>query len=235
MASSPDGDSHVFEVEFHLTDSSYPFIAASEANNCRVELAEMVPRPDDRYAEFFNVTGAEPSRLGTIAADHEGVDVTLLRGYENGGLFEFLVSDNCPALELAERGALPRHVEGRNGAGRIVAEIPSQYDPPAVVDAFLEDHPDAQIATKREKDAVAPLLSESAFRQALDAHLTDRQREVLRAAYEAGYYDWPRASTGEAVAEELDITSATFSEHIHAAERNLLTALFDGPGPAHVE
>jgi predicted DNA binding protein len=48
----------------------------------------------------------------------------------------------------------------------------------------------------------------------------------LSVAFEAGYYDWPRGCTGEDVAEELGITSATFSEQIHAAERNLLSAVF---------
>lgn len=234
MPPSP-GASSVFEVEFRLHDSAYPFVGASEASGCRVELAEMVPRPDGRYAEFFNVTGADPDRIETLAAAREGLDVTVLREYDNGGLFEFLVSGNCPAFRLAELGALPRRVEGRDGAGRIVAEIPAQYDPPAVVDAFLDDHPDAEIATKQEKDAVSPLFSESAFGQVLQSHLTDRQREVLRAAYDAGYYDWPRECTGEDVARNLDITSATFSEHIHAAERNLLTALFDEPGSNRIE
>ena len=33
----------VFEVEFVIEDSSYPFVGASEAEACRFELAEIVP------------------------------------------------------------------------------------------------------------------------------------------------------------------------------------------------
>lgn len=218
----------VFEVEFLLQNSAHPFIGASEEEGCTFELAEMVPRSDGRYAEFFNVTGADPDQIVTLAAARESVDINLLIEYENGGLFEFLVSGNCPAFRLAELGALPRSVEGRDGEGRIVAEIPPQYDPPAVVEAFLDDNPDAELTTKREKESVAPLFPQSAFRHVLQTHLTDRQREVLRTAFEAGYYDWPRECTGTDVAAELDIASATLSEHIHAAERKLLTVLFDG-------
>ncbi|WP_239642048.1 helix-turn-helix domain-containing protein, partial [Natrinema versiforme] len=47
--------------------------------------------------------------------------------------------------------------------------------------------------------------------------------EVLKAAFEAGYYDWPRGCSGEEVAAELGIASPTFSQHIlsliHISER----------------
>lgn len=218
----------VFEVEFVVLDSTYPFVGASAEADCTFELAEMVPRADGRYAEFFNVTGADPARIEALANGHGSVDASLLAEYDDGGLFEFVVAGNCPAHRLAELGALPRTVEGVEGRGRIVAEIPQSYDAPSVVGTFLEENPEATLAGKREKDAVEPLFAESAFRQALQTALTDRQREVLETAFEAGYYDWPRECTGEDVAAQLDISSATFAEHVRAAERNLLTALFDG-------
>jgi predicted DNA binding protein len=223
-----ESETPVCEVEFHLHDATYPFVGASEEIGCTFELAEMVPRTDGRYAEFFNVTGGDPERVEALAAERETVDVTRLAEYEDGALFEFLVSGQCPAFALAELGALPRKVEGVDGRGRIVAEIPAAYDPSAVVEAFLEANPDAELVAKRDKEAVNPLFSQSAFRQVIRTYLTERQREVLRAAFEAGYYDWPRETTGAEVASELGITSATFSEHIHAAERNILSVLFDG-------
>lgn len=217
----------VVEVEFRLRDDSYPFTGASAAEDCQFALAEMVPRPDGRYAEFFEVRGADPDRVEALAAGHDGVDVTLLSAYEEGGLFEFHVEGNCPAFRLAELGALPREVVGERGEGRIVAEIPPEYDSARVVGAFLDDHPDAELATKRRSESSTPPFSAAALRQGLQAHLTDRQREVLRTAFEAGYYEWPRGCTGEEVAAELGITSATFSELVHAAERNLLGAMFE--------
>lgn len=222
-----DSTTPVCEVEFHLSDATYPFVGASEATGAAFELAEMVPRADGQYAEFFNVTGGDPERVEALVADHETVDVTLLEEYEDGALFEFLVSGSCPAFGLAELGALPRTVEGVDGRGRIVAEIPPSHDPSTVVEAFLEENEDAELAAKREKNAITPLFSQSSFHQVVEAHLTERQREVLRAAFEAGYYNWPREATGEDVASALGITSATFSEHIHAAERNILSVLLD--------
>jgi DNA-directed RNA polymerase specialized sigma24 family protein len=53
--------------------------------------------------------------------------------------------------------------------------------------------------------------------------LTDRQREVIRTAYESGYYEVPRETTTEAVAAELDVDPSTVAEHLQRAERNLLS------------
>lgn len=222
------GSDSVVEVEFTLQNGAFPFVRVTEGDACIFDLAAMLPRPDGRYAEFFDVSGADPDRVQAVAADHDAVDVTLLREYEDGGLFEFLVTAECPAAKLAELGALPRTVEGFDGEGRILAEIPPRYDPAEIIGAFLEHHPEASLGSKRERETITPPFTRPAFREALYERLTDRQRQVLRTAFEAGYYEWPRQATGEEVAAELGISSATFSEHVHAAERRLLTAAFDG-------
>lgn len=217
----------VVEVTFSLDDPAYPFVHTSEVASCLVELVELVPRSGDRYAEFFTVSGADPARVRALAEEYDGVDASCLSEYEDGGLFEFVVTGDCPAGRLAKLGALPREVRGVEGRGRIVAEIPPGLDSRALVEAFLEEVTAAELLTKRETDSLTLRLSRSNRDRILDDRLTDRQREVLRAAYDAGYYEWPRESTGTAVAERLDITSATFSEHIHAAERKLLGLLFE--------
>jgi len=218
----------VLEVEFAVSDSTHPFVGVSEAEECRLELAEMIPRGGDTYAEFFNVIGTDPERVVDAAAPSEVTDASLVRAFDDGGLVEFQVPGSCPAVTLADLGAIPREIEGANGDGRIVAEVLPRADGSAVIETFLDENPDAELASKREKEAVTPLFSDSAFEQVLHAQLTDRQREVLRAAFEAGYYEWPRECAGEEVAEKLGISSATFSEHISAAERKLLAVLFDG-------
>lgn len=52
--------------------------------------------------------------------------------------------------------------------------------------------------------------------------LTDRQREVLETARDVGYYEVPRRTTVDAIAERLDIDSSTVSEHLQRAERHLV-------------
>lgn len=234
MDNSPSSDQpgSTVEVTFSISSSDYPFIVVSESKSCRFELAKIIPRQDGQYAEFFNVTGVDPTRILDLTDAHEAVDVTLLCEYDRGGLFEFTVGQNCPAVTLSELGALPRDVNSCGGNGYIVAEIPPQCDASTVIEAFLDEIPEAELTSKHQKDGVTPLFTPSSFQHVLRSNLTDRQLEILRAAFDAGYYDWPRECTGEEIAEEFDITSSTFSEHIHAAERKLLTALFDDSIPA---
>lgn len=216
----------VIEVEFSISDSTYPFVAATQDGACVTELAKMVPRTDDQYAEFFNITGITPDHILDLAGSYETLDVSILREYEDGGLFEFVASGDCPAYTLAELGALPREVIAVDGKGRIMAEIPPLYESSAITERFLDENPDAQLVSKRQRDSLSPIFTRSAFQQVLHSELTDRQLEVVQTAYNAGYYDWPREASGKDVAEDLGITSATFSEHIHTAERKLLTILF---------
>jgi predicted DNA binding protein len=55
--------------------------------------------------------------------------------------------------------------------------------------------------------------------------LTDRQREVLRAAVEAGYYEVPRRATHRDVAERLGLSVGTVSEHLQKAEARVFGSL----------
>lgn len=230
---APGGETDtVVEVEFHTENPAHPFVRGSAEASCTFDLTKMIPRQGGAYAEFFTVVGAEPDRIAEFVDDRETVDVEPLVEYEDAALVEFLVSDDCPARRLAELGALPQTVRACDGEGRIVADIPPQRDAPAVTEAFLADNPESELVTKREKATVAPPFSESGVRQLLRTHLTERQLDVVETAFEMGYYDWPRRCTGEDVAAELDIASATFSEHVRTAERKLLAVLFEQASPA---
>lgn len=52
--------------------------------------------------------------------------------------------------------------------------------------------------------------------------LTERQLEVIRTAYNIGFYEIPREASTKDIAAKLDLDPATVSEHLQRAERNLL-------------
>lgn len=52
--------------------------------------------------------------------------------------------------------------------------------------------------------------------------LTDRQQEALRIAYQKGYFDIPRRTSLEDVAEELDISPSSVSERLRRAQTQLI-------------
>lgn len=134
---------------------------------------------------------------------------------------------NLPGVSPPTLGTVPRTVRGADGEGRIVVEVLPGYDVSEVTAEFLDEHASAELVSKRETARPVPLFTDRELEQALDERLTDRQREVLRTAYEGGYYERPRRKTDEELAADKGISSATFSQHVRAAERNLLAILHD--------
>lgn len=60
--------------------------------------------------------------------------------------------------------------------------------------------------------------------------LTDRQREALSVALEAGYYDVPRGADLAAVADELDVAEGSASVLLRRAERTVISGLLERYG-----
>jgi len=62
---------------------------------------------------------------------------------------------------------------------------------------------------------------------AFSSLLTGRQREALRAAVAAGYYDVPRSGSVADVADRLDCAASTASTHLRKAEARLVRQVID--------
>jgi predicted DNA binding protein len=55
--------------------------------------------------------------------------------------------------------------------------------------------------------------------------LTERQIEVLETAYDMGYFEHPRGANATEVANALDITLTTFTQHLAVAQSKLLSGI----------
>lgn len=73
--------------------------------------------------------------------------------------------------------------------------------------------------------------AEAADQILLDVNaFTDRQLEVLRTAYDMGFFDRPRRTNKTEVAAELGIATSTLSDHLTAAEHKLVATMFGERG-----
>lgn len=227
MVVSNGGGVQVTEARFVLTDPEYLLVEASRRTGCRFEFRDIVPRGGDRYAEYFTLTGPDPDEVLALVEEIGDVDATQLGTDERGQLVELDVCGDCPVVSLARHGAVPRLVTAEAGTVRFVVEIPTSAEPSTVVSGFLSEHPAVELAAKRQRRRLWSLSGPADFERAVRGRLTDRQYQVVRTAFEEGYYEWPRERTGEDIAADLDISSATFSQHVAAAERKLLAVLFE--------
>ena len=57
------------------------------------------------------------------------------------------------------------------------------------------------------------------------AQLTDRQKEILRAALAAGYYEIPRRATQRDLAAKLELSRGTIGDHLRRVEAKIIRSI----------
>lgn len=126
---------------------------------------------------------------------------------------------------LTGHGATVRGVTVEDGVAEFRAEVPRDADVRSVVEALQSVYDDAVLVARREVDR--PVRTARERRDRIAERLTDRQLTALRLAYYGGYFDWPRGSTGEEIAETMEVSAPTMHQHLRRALRELSAAFFE--------
>jgi predicted DNA binding protein len=215
----------VVELEFRIGDDVTPFAWVAADLDCELSLEGHVAS-GDRWILYLDVRGALPDPVVERLADEERVEGarTVEKG-ENEGRVEVAVTGSA-LLDTVERAGATVTAATVDGVEtHLVVEAPGDADARDVVDQVRSEYPDATLLATRECDR--EIATAGRPWSVLDA-LTDRQHEVLEAAYRAGYYAWPRESTAGEVAASLDLTRPTLHGHLRKAENALLSQLLEG-------
>lgn len=219
---------HVVEFELECCDDSSFFVAVSDELGCRFELDSVVPVSESTQLYYFRLEGAPPADVFELAADSDRIgDYRLIETYEDGWRVEFVIEGSSPMLTLSEYGVTVLSAVIEEGTGTITAESAADADLRTIVSGFRAVYPDSKLIGKRESDRTVRTARE--FREGLEDRLTDRQVSSLRAAYFGGYYDWPRESTAEEIADAMGISSPTLHNHLRKGQHELLRTFFDDP------
>ncbi|WP_306056290.1 bacterio-opsin activator domain-containing protein [Natronococcus wangiae] len=213
----------VVAVELELTDPAVAPAALSAATDGRLEYRRSVHRTGDETASLFTVRGASGDDLRTAAVELPSADLTVLVEQDEACLIE-LIDGNDPVAWLSARGVRTRAIESEAGAARLTLEIPRSADVRSAVEAVEDRYAGTDVVSFRQRDADGETREEFAAR--LEASLTDRQFAALQRAYLGGYFEWPRPTTGEELAQTMNVSRPTFHEHLRAAEAKLCAAFF---------
>lgn len=215
----------VVELDFRCPASASVAADLSAALDCRVELSGVVPVDDGSLLYYLDVEGAGAEAVVTRADAADDVDdARVLAQYGDGATVEVVVTDT-PAMALLEAGGRVHSLVATDGTATLTGELAGDADVRAAVDAVTEIHPEVDLLAKRRTDH--PVETAAGFRERLSDRLSDRQATVLRAAYRAGYFEWPRDSTAEELADSVGVSSPTLHNHLRKAEGKLLTAFFE--------
>jgi PAS domain-containing protein len=217
----------VVELELHCSDERDPLVAVAVLAD-QLAVTGFVPDAgtDDNYFAYVDVSGGSTTAVAAVLGEGPGT-ARVVQGDSDAakGVVEWTVPADTPLGTLADQGANVLEATVADGTARYLAEVATETGARAVIDRVQADHPDACIKAMRQRDRPAERADSVPGKTVED--LTDRQQEALEVAYRAGYYDWPRESTAEDVADTLEITAPTLHAHLRKAESSLLAELFD--------
>ncbi|MDZ7849962.1 MAG: helix-turn-helix domain-containing protein [Halodesulfurarchaeum sp.] len=189
--------------------------------------------------ECFNVskrvdpeTGRVTEEFATDASvDLPETDFEPVFSYGQQSVYRFQrnFGHDC-ACELVEEYDCPIvDIQAEAGDLSIVFHAPSIDELRGAVTALRESYDDVDVqrlVSSRDDDGSEDLVFVDR------GVLTDRQREVLEVAHEMGYFKHPKGANAGQVAEELGITTSTFTEHLAAAQSKLLESILEEPETA---
>jgi PAS domain S-box-containing protein len=213
------------ELELSMPDPATFLNAVADVAGEQVRYREVVPERDGRASVLFALSA--PAVADVLALENDFVAVESLTRIERGTehLFRAILSGPTVPTTLLECGAIPHNVTANATETTATVRLPQETDVRVFLDRVRENYPGTELVARRtvERDG----HTHEAVETALADDLTDRQREVLVTAYESGFFESPRQTTGSELAALLDVSQPTVTHHLREAQRRLFTALFE--------
>ena len=214
------------ELEFRIEDLFEAMDVGTRTDDA-IALDHAVPVGDDEFLVYGTAPAAAMDAVRGLAAATPHWESVTVRGDGDPVSFELQLSDPPVLSAVASLGGDVERAVIEGGDLRLAVHLAPTVDARRVIDAVTNAYPDAEMVRRsqvtRVHDDPEPLPGR------LLAALTDRQRSAVEAAYHAGFFEWPRDASGEAVAESLGVSSPTFHQHLRKAERKLFELLFAAP------
>lgn len=214
------------ELELRSRDEDGPLLQVASETDCELEVTGIVPGGEggSGATAYIDVTGA-PTQAATALEDASAGSVKPIRTDGGQGLLEWSVPRESLVGTVLEHSIGILRVTVESDHLECLVEVASEANVRAMLDELHETFPETRLEAKRQRD-LDPLERSGSLPGGVVEELTDRQREALEAAYHAGYFEWPRESSAEDVAEALDISRPTFQGHLRKAEDAVLAELF---------
>ncbi|WP_394740848.1 bacterio-opsin activator domain-containing protein [Natronococcus roseus] len=216
---------HVRRLEFRASESAVPPSLRVEGGETRIEIDSVVPLPDGTTVQYMGTSDLPASDFVTAVGEvPHYIDVRLLSSIGGHNRVEAQAESTTVAQVFPSLGGRARTIVITPDEVRFLGELPGDVDPRLAADGIREFHPDVELVS--EDLVYSPHLLYDVVADAL----TERQLAVLDAAYFGGYFDTPRTSTGDELADRFGVTRQTFNQHLRKAQRTVFRHLFEKSG-----
>lgn len=182
-----------------------------------------VPSDGQTTRLFVRVPDLEPEEVRERVGSMRSVES--VSSVAEDGRYEIIATGPTLVRTLVDQGAQPGELTATATGVEITVQLAATTDVRTFVEQLESRYDGVTMHARREQPRHGD--DGDSLRAALETRLTDRQLEVLQTAYLSGFFEWPRETTGEEVADLLDITQPTVNRHLRVSERKLLDLLFD--------
>ncbi|ELZ83848.1 PAS domain-containing protein [Haloferax sp. Atlit-4N] len=213
------------ELEIEVRDETQPLVRLAAAGDCELSYRGSAQHDDGTVSLFVSTDPATEFDEADTALDGlRSVDV-LPRG-DDAELYELTFADGSLVHLVADAGGRLVDLEVDRLGCRLTVVVPDRVAGRALLDDFKSVAANAELRSVTNRSE--PPEARREFVASVNDDLTDRQQSALQLAYLGGYFEWPHAVTGDELAETMGVSRATFHQHLHAAERKLISRFFDG-------
>ncbi len=218
----------VTELEIAIPATADPIASIADSLDSRIDIRTIVPRPGGGTTIFCTIA-ADSEAIGEAVTAMDTIDEYRLVGDSTERpLVELVCLDGTVAETLIDHGARLRSVTPVGARARLIVELSSTIDVRSFINRLDRSIPGVELIARREHDQTT--RHDRSFEAELRDRLSDRQLRTLETAYYSGFFEWPRESTGEEVADSLGVSQPTFSRHFRLAQQKLFALLFDSKG-----
>ena len=212
------------EIELLISDERLFSNQLATALGVDIEVAGAIAGESGTIRTFVRFPQRPEDAVDTALAELTFVvDSQRLTGTEETALYQITLETPRLVRSLRANGVRLRSLSVENEVTTVSTVLSGAVRP--VVEAVQADYPQTELQARR--DGTDPVDTQSTFRDRLLEDLTEKQFDALQTALYGGFYEWPRTSTREELAATRDIASSTFSHHLRAAERKVLSAVLD--------
>ncbi|WP_245726734.1 bacterio-opsin activator domain-containing protein [Natronorubrum sediminis] len=216
---------HVRHLEFRADESAVPPSLRVEDSEIHLDIDSVVPLPDGTTVQYMGTADLPASDL--IVAVEEVphyLDARLLSSIEGYNRVEAHAESSTVSQVFTSLGGRARTIVIAPDEVRFLGELPGDVDSRQAADGIRKFHSNVELVS--EDLVYSPHLLYDVVADAL----TERQLAVLDTAYFGGYFDSPRTSTGDELADRFDVTRQTFNQHLRKAQQIVFRHLFEKSG-----
>jgi predicted DNA binding protein/response regulator of citrate/malate metabolism len=216
----------VLEIEIHAPNEPLVVFADRLPPDGSMAIQSVAERSDGTLLYTVSLTGIDATAIRESTDHNEHLDIDELTETEAGHDSVFVAEPPTPESIAREYGIQFEGIDIEGESRLLTGYLSTDSAVPNLLADLRSAFKTTTVITVR-----SPMNTErtdTSTRTQLLEPLTNRQREVLSHAFQAGYFEQPPATNATELAEQLGIARATFTQHLQSAQEKVFDSLLDG-------